>query len=141
MTLEQIAVELTKLSSELHNIAANLSAAAPLVAPVQPAAVLPPRPAGPDSGAAANHLASILYGHPTVLPHAPTPTVPPEVMARYQADAKAFADAFRSMGPLGAFHAHLQPPNLNDYRNNHAYIWPGHAILANTQPGHFPRPL
>lgn len=141
MTLEQIAQELTHLTAELRNIAASLSAAAPLVAPVQPAAVLPPRPAGPDNSGAANHLASILYGHPTVLPHAPTPTIPPEVMARYQADQKAYIDAFRSLGPLGAFHLHLTPPNLNDYRNDHSHIWIGHAILANTQPGHLPRPL
>lgn len=147
MTLEEISQALAHLAAELHNIDATLKTAAPLVAPVAvpvaPAvapAVLPPRPNGSPTAGAANHLADILYGHN----HPPVPTVPqsqslpPEVLARYQADQKAYIDAFRSMGPLGAFHLHLQPPNLNNYRLDHAYQWPGNAILANARPGHNP---
>ena len=148
MTIEEISQALAHLAAELHQINATLKAAAPLVAPVAPPAapavapaVLPPRPNGTPTGGASAHLAAILYGnthHAPIPPQPQTPAIPPEVMARYNADQQAYVNAFRSMGPLGSFHLHLQAPNLNNYRNDHNYIWPGHAILANAQPGHNP---
>ena len=138
MTIEEISQALAHLAAELHQINATLKAAAPLVAPVTP-----PRPAGPNAGGAANHLAQLLAGNShVVIPHEPpTPILPPEVMARYTADQKAYVDAFRSLGPMGAFHMHLQPPNLNNYKNDHGYVWPGHVLIASYPSGHNPTAL
>lgn len=150
MSIEQLTTEMQNLVREVQRLVQEtnqLKLATQLANPVKPlpvptpdASVMPPRPAGPNAGGAANHLANILNGGSHVVaPHAPPqPILPPEVMARYSADQKAYAEAFRSMGPFQSFHLHLQPPNLNSYKIDHAYVWPGHAILANANPGHNP---
>ena len=147
MTIEQLTTEIQNLVREVQRLVQEtnqLKLATQLANPVQPLPVptptptgtLPPRPGSPGTGAA-NHLADLLNNgmRPAAPPHsAPAPVVPPEVMARYSADQKAYANAFRAMGPMGAFHLHIQPPNLMEYRNNHDYIWPGHALIA-AHPG------
>ena len=146
LTIEQLTTEIQNLVREVQRLVQEtnqLKLATQLANPVKPLPVPtpePPRPAGPNTGGAANHLANILNGGSHVVaPHAPPqPILPPEVMARYTEDQKAYVDAFRSLGALSAFHMHLTPPNLNNYRNDHAYVWPGHVILANANPGHNP---
>ena len=132
MTIDEIKREIIRLANELHDGTVST-----------PTGVTPPRPAGPNTGGAANHLANILNGGSHVVaPHTPPqPILPPEVMARYAADQKAYAEAFRALGPMGSFHLHLTPPNLNNYRNDHAYIWPGHALIASHPDGTNPRTL
>lgn len=130
MTLEQIALELTRLSVELHNISKTLNTAAPLIAPH----IAPPAPHTSDKNALADLLGS---SHPA----APSQAIPPDVMARYHEDCDAYANAFRSLGPMGGMNLGLTAPNLNNYRNDHNYVWPGHASIANAQIGHNPRPL
>ena len=153
MTIEQLTTEIQNLVREVQRLVQEtnqLKLATQLANPVKPlpvptpdASVMPPRPAGPNAGGAANHLANILNGGSHVVaPHTPPqPILPPEVMERYTADQKAYVDAFRSLGPMGAFHLHLQPPNLNNYKNDHAYVWPGHAILAKSPGGTNPRTI
>ena len=149
LTIEQLTTEIQNLVREVQRLVQEtnqLKLATQLANPVQPLPVPtpePPRPAGPNAGGAANHLANILNGGSHVVaPHAPPqPILPPEVMARYTDDQKAYVDAFRSLGPMGAFHMHLQPPNLNNYKNDHAYIWPGHALIASHPGGNNPRTL
>jgi len=154
LTIEQLTTEIQNLVREVQRLVQEtnqLKLATQLANPVQPLPVptpvdtglMPPRPAGPNAGGAANHLANILNGGSHVVaPHAPPqPILPPEVMARYTDDQKAYVDAFRSLGPMGAFHMHLQPPNLNNYKNDHAYIWPGHALIASHPGGNNPRTL
>jgi regulator of replication initiation timing len=153
LTIEQLTTEIQNLVREVQRLVQEtnqLKLATQLANPVKPlpvptpdASVMPPRPAGPNTGGAANHLANILNGGSHVVaPHAPPqPILPPEVMARYTDDQKAYVDAFRSLGPMGAFHMHLQPPNLNNYKNDHAYIWPGHALIASHPGGTNPRTI
>ena len=149
LTIEQLTTEIQNLVREVQRLVQEtnqLKLATQLANPVKPLPVPtpePPRPAGPNTGGAANHLANILNGGSHVVaPHAPPqPVLPPEVMARYTEDQKAYVDAFRSLGPLGAFHMHLTPPNLNNYKNDHAYIWPGHALIASHPDGTNPRTL
>ena len=148
-TIDDLVNEVQRLTREVDALAASIKAG-PVPVPTPPATVqpvrpvvpsLPPRPGNVPAPPPSNKdtLADLLGVPHPVSPH--TDVIPPEVMARYTADQKAYIDAFRSSGPLVAFHMHLQPPNLNEYRINHAYVWPGHAILANAQPGHNPRPL
>jgi len=145
MTVDDLIHAVQQLQREVAILATatRQANAAPVPVPA-PATThtLPPRPGNPTAGAA-NHLSNILNGGSHVVaPHAPPqPILPPEVMARYTDDQKAYVDAFRSLGPMGAFHMHLQPPNLNNYKNDHAYIWPGHALIASHPGGNNPRTL
>ena len=130
MTLDQLSRELTKLAAELAAISANLNTAAPLVAPH----IAPPAPNTSDKNALAD-----LLGTPR--PAATSQAIPPDVMARYHKDIDAYANAFRTLGTSASLTLKLTAPNLNDYRHDHSYQWPGNAIIANAQHGHNSRPL
>ena len=144
-TIDDLIRQSHLLAVQAGNLAKDLATlrVEPTPTPTPNNPIVPPRPAGPNTGGAANHLANILNGGSHVIPpHAPPqPILPPEVMARYAADQKAYAEAFRSLGPMGSFHLHLTPPNLNNYKNDHAYIWPGHALIASHPGGNNPRAL
>ena len=159
MTIEEISQALAHLAAELHQINANLTAAAPQVAPVAPAPVapapvpvpapaashtLPPRPGGPGSGAA-NHLANILNGGHGI----PSSHISPEEQAKRDARQRALLacnEATRAMAMASVQRIVLPRPNLQDFINDPNYHWSGWDILAAAQahpsPGtHVPRPI
>jgi hypothetical protein len=147
MTIEEISQALAHLAAELHAINANLTAAAPLVAPVAPAPsshTLPPRPGNPTAGAA-SHLANILNGGTGI----PTNHISPEEQAKRDARQRALLacnEATRAMAMASVQRIVLPRPNLQDFINDPNYHWPGWDILAaaQTHPGpgtHVPRPI
>jgi hypothetical protein len=145
MTIEEISLALAHLAAELHAINANLTSAAPIVAPVIPVPVpshtLPPRPSGPGSGAA-NHLANILNGG-----HGGH--ISPEEQAKRDARQRAVMacnEATRAMAMASVQRIVTPRPNLQDFINDPNYHWPGWDIIAAAQahpgPGtHVPRPI
>ena len=90
---------------------------------------MPPRPGGSPTSGAANHLSNILNGGRGI----PKVTITPEEQAKRDARQKAITacnEASRASMQATIQRIVTPKPNLDDFLNDPAFVWPGWEIIA-----------